>query len=71
MTKSEVRRQEINADAERWANAAAALKKIRMYHNDGMITTQEARTLRGQALAGDDEAALKGLARLIAGNEYR
>ena len=71
MTKSEVRRHEINADAERWANAAPVLNKIRFYHNAGMISTQEARALRGQALAGDDEAAMKGLARLIAGKEYR
>ena len=65
MTKSYVRRQEINADAERWARAQPVLNKIRYYHNAGMISTQEARTLRGQALAGDDEAALKGLARLV------
>ena len=68
MTKSEVRRREINAEAERWTRAAPVLSKIRLYHNAGAITTQEARTLRGQALAGDDEAALKGLARLVTRN---
>lgn len=42
----------------------AALKWLKLYQH--LLTRQEYKTLRGQALAGDAEGSIKGLKRIIA-----
>ena len=48
-----------------YVRAEPVLRKIKKTLARGIITTQEARTLRGQALRGDTEAAERGLAKLV------
>ena len=55
---------EIQKDAVRYQRAQKTLDTLRKYR--GLLTTQELKTLRGQALAGDIDGAEKGLARVVA-----
>lgn len=61
-----MKKVEIMADADRYAKASVFLNRLHDAYRQRRVSTQEAKTLRGQALAGDIDAAAKGLARLIA-----
>ena len=54
----------LQKDAMAYSQAKAFLDEVRS-HRD-ILTTQEMRTLKGQALSGDINGAAKGLARLLA-----
>ena len=51
-------------DAGRYLRAHRLLTEIRKKYLAGRITFQEYRTVRGQAVAGDVDGAMKGLARI-------
>lgn len=59
--------QALTWESERKANAYLKahtfLRALKKYN--GLITGQEFKTLRGQALAGDIEGATKGLERIL------
>ena len=59
-----MRRVEYDPDLARRHREAQPFRK-QLEKARGMITTQEAKTLWGQALKGDIEGAEKGLAKLI------
>lgn len=65
MTKAEMQAVEIGNAAEASRIAQPTLRHIMWAYRDRLITSQQARTLRGQALHGDREGAEKGLSRLI------
>ena len=54
-------------DAKRYLRARNVLTALRDRYRNGIITRQEYSTLRGQALNGDIDGAIKGLGKL----EYR
>lgn len=53
----------LQRDAMAWAQAKPFLDELRRYHN--VLTIQQLRTIRGQALSGDVRGARKGLVRLL------
>lgn len=55
-------------DAARFLKARLILAELRGEHRAGRIDIQQYRTLRGQALAGDIDGAVRGLARIEARN---
>jgi hypothetical protein len=55
-----------NADASKYLRAHFLLSNIRKKYLLGRITFQEYRTIRGQAIGGDLDGAMKGLARIEA-----
>lgn len=57
----------LQRDAMAWAQAKPFLDELRHYY--GALTTQQLRTLRGQALSGDIAGARKGLERLLEAKE--
>jgi len=61
------KRQEMDAreDASRYLKARLILSDLREKLRFGKITWQQYSTLRGQALAGDVDGAVKGLARVL------
>lgn len=63
-------RQEMDAreDASRYLKARLILSDLREKLRFGKITWQQYSTLRGQALAGDVDGAVKGLARVLLRN---
>ena len=69
MTKTEMQTAEMLNEAVAYRIADATLKRIKWAYRNKMITGQQARTLRGQALAGDCEGADRGLSRLIRGEQ--
>ena len=62
MAKTEA---EIQSEAARFVRAKPVLDELRSYYRAGRLTMQQFRTLRGQALAGDRDGAIKGLGRLL------
>ena len=64
------RRQEMDAreDASRYLKARLILSDLREKLRFGKITWQQYSTLRGQALAGDVDGAVKGLGRVLLRN---
>ena len=65
MTKNELRRIERENAARAYSAAHFTMLHIRDAIRAKQITLQEARTLRGQALAGDVDGAERGLANII------
>ena len=65
MTKAEMRKAEMDNLARAYNDAHYTLLHIRDAIRARQITLQEARTLRGQALAGDVDGAERGLAKII------
>ena len=63
-------RQEMDAreDASRYLRARLILSDLREKLRFGKITWQQYSTLRGQALAGDVDGAVKGLGRVLLRN---
>lgn len=63
-------RQEMDAreDASRYLRARLILSYLREKLRFGKITWQQYSTLRGQALAGDVDGAVKGLGRVLLRN---
>lgn len=45
--------------------ATQTLGALRLLYKQGRLTIQQYKTLRGQVLAGDNEAAMQGLNRLL------
>lgn len=58
-------------DAGRYLRAHRFLTELRGKYLKGLISGQQYRTLRGQAIAGDIDGATKGLARVLRQNEGR
>lgn len=55
----------VREDAGRYLKARLILNDLREKHMAGKITFQQYSTMRGQALAGDVEGAVKGLAKVL------
>lgn len=53
-------------DAGRYLRARNVLEVLRERYRKGIITQQEMKTLRGQAINGDIDGAVKGLAKIEA-----
>lgn len=51
-------------DSQRYVGAASIIRRLKGLVRTGRVTAQQARTLRGQALAGDISGAWKGLEKL-------
>lgn len=60
---------DVREDASRYLRARLILNDLREKHMAGKITWQQYSTLRGQALGGDIDGAVKGLARVLRQNE--
>jgi hypothetical protein len=60
---------DVREDASRYLRARLILNDLREKHMAGKITWQQYSTIRGQALAGDVDGAVKGLARVLRQNE--
>lgn len=65
MTSKELRQIERENAARAYSAAHFTMLHIRDAIRAHKITLQEARTLRGQALAGDVDGAERGLAKII------
>lgn len=52
-------------DSQRYVGAASIIRRLKGLVRTGRVTAQQARTLRGQALAGYVEAAEAGLEKLV------
>ena len=44
---------------------AAVLRKLKETHKQGKLTRQQYRTLYGQVMAGDPDAAMRGLRKIL------
>ena len=55
----------IREDADRYIRNRKFFQELRQRELMGQITRDQRLTLRGQALAGDEEGAQKGLGRLL------
>ena len=55
----------VREDAGRYLRANVILPELREKYLKRRITWQQYKTLRGQALAGDIDGAVKGLARIM------
>ena len=62
-------RPSVATDAGRYLRARLILSDLREKLRFGKITWQQYSTIRGQALAGDIDGAVKGLARVLLKNE--
>ena len=62
-------RLNVRRDAGRYLKAHKVLTELREKYVKRLITGQQYRTLRGQAIAGDVDGAVKGLARVLYRNE--
>ena len=62
------RRAAVEKDAVRFLKAHRVLGDLRREYMRKNITFQQYSTIRGQALNGDVDGAVKGLARLLARN---
>ncbi len=60
---------DVREDASRYLRARLILNDLREKHMAGKITWPQYSTMRGQALAGDVDGAVKGLARVLRQNE--
>ena len=56
---------DVREDASRYLRARLILNDLREKHMAGKITWQQYSTMRGQALGGDVDGAVKGLARVL------
>ena len=56
---------DVREDASRYLRARLILSDLREKYAQGKITWQQYSTMRGQALAGDIDGAVKGLARVL------
>ena len=56
---------DVREDASRYLRARLILNDLREKHMAGKITWQQYSTMRGQALSGDIDGAVKGLARVL------
>ena len=65
MTKTEMNSSAMAVTASDYNRAFRVLRKLRDYHKSRLITSQEAKSIKGQALAGDIEGAERGLTRLV------
>lgn len=45
--------------------ATETLRALRLLHKQKRLTTQQYKTLKGQVVAGNNEAAMKGLNKLL------
>lgn len=61
--------QAVREDAGRYLRARLILNDLREKHLAGKITWQQYSTMRGQALAGDVDGAVKGLAKVLRDRE--
>ena len=61
--------QAVREDAGRYLRARLILNDLREKHQAGKITWQQYSTMRGQALAGDVDGAVKGLAKVLRDRE--
>jgi hypothetical protein len=52
-------------DSQKYVGAASIIRRLKGLVRTGRVTAQQARTLRGQALAGYVEAAEAGLEKLV------
>jgi hypothetical protein len=68
MRKKRERGTETYVKPERYVHARLILNDLREKYTQGMITWQQYSTLRGQALAGDVDGAVKGLGRVLLRN---
>lgn len=59
----------VREDAGRYLRARLILNDLREKHLAGKITWQQYSTMRGQALAGDVDGAVKGLAKVLRDRE--
>ena len=62
---------ELRKDAGRYLRARLILNDLRDKMLAGRITWQQYSTMRGQALAGDIDGAVKGLARVLRENDEK
>ena len=60
---------DVREDASRYLRARLILNDLREKHMAGKITWQQYSTMRGQALSGNIDGAVKGLARVLRQNE--
>ena len=49
----------------RYVRAKPIIDDLKKHYSNGRLTFNQFRTLRGQAIAGDTEGALKGMAKLL------
>ena len=56
---------EVQADAARYTRAKPILDDLKAYHRAGLLTYQQFHTLRGQALSGDRDGAIRGMNKLL------
>ena len=56
---------DVRSDASRYLRARLILNDLREKYTQGQISWHQYSTMRGQALAGDVEGAVKGLARVL------
>ena len=64
--RAEMERKKRIADgSEKYVRANSFLNVLKKYYRHGMITWQQYSTIRGQAIAGDIDGAMKGLERLM------
>ena len=69
IAREEERRRRMMAEgSERFVRAHWFLKGLKRKYMDGWISWQQFRTIRGQAVSGDLEGAVKGLNRIINGD---
>ena len=61
--------QAVREDAGRYLRARVILNDLREKHLARKITWQQYSTMRGQALAGDVDGAVKGLAKVLRDRE--
>lgn len=61
--------QAVREDAGRYLRAHRILTELKMEYRRRKITFQQYSTMRGQALAGDVDGAVKGLAKVLRDRE--
>ena len=59
---------DVREDASRYLRAQLILSDLREKYAQGKITWQQYSTMRGQALAGDVDGAVRGLAKVLLRN---
>ena len=59
--------KQARAKAERYMRARWVLRDLKGAYQRKEITPQQYRTIRGQAVAGDVDGAVKGLAQIVRG----
>ena len=58
----------LREEAARYVTAHAILTELRNNYRKRRITPQQYKTIRGQAIAGDLDGAIKGLGRVLCEN---